>query len=168
MREGLVRVGHPMRILPPLHCDAAVVGGIEEFPRKPLFHRVFRPSARTRYQPSYGERLAAVRAHLDRHLVSGTADAARGYFDSRAYISQRVMEDTDRVLAAALGDAVEGAVDVPLSNRFLTFVHQAVHEFGQHSVAKLGVRQDLAFDCGAAARHGDLLNAGAWRRISSA
>src|SRR5215469_3075212 len=42
VREGLVGIGHTMRILPPLHRSAAIARGVEQLPRKPLFHGVFR------------------------------------------------------------------------------------------------------------------------------
>src|SRR5438270_13192508 len=81
VREGLVRIGHAMRILPPLDRGAAVVGGVEQLPRKPLLHRVFRAPARARNEPPDGQRLAAVGPHFDRHLIGGAADAARAHLD---------------------------------------------------------------------------------------
>src|SRR6185295_4755250 len=117
MREGLVGIGHAMRILPPLYCDASIVGGIEELPGEPLFHRVFGTAARARDQPADRKSLAAVGAHLDRDLVGGAADSAGAHLDCRADIAERVVEDPDRILAAALGDAVERAVDDALSDR---------------------------------------------------
>src|SRR6266568_790082 len=145
-----------MRILPPLYRDTAIIGSIEEFPRKPLFHRVFRAPARTRNEPAYSQCLAPVSPHFDRNLVGGATDPARAHFDSGAHIAERVVEDAQGILAAALGDPVESAIDDPLGDRFLALVHQAIHKFGQDAVAEFGVRQDLAFDRSATARHDDL------------
>src|SRR5215471_2670903 len=47
VRKGLVGIGHPMRILPPLYRGPAIVGGVEELAREPLLHCIFRASART-------------------------------------------------------------------------------------------------------------------------
>jgi hypothetical protein len=58
------------------------------------------------------------------------------------------VEHAERILAAALADAIEGAIDNPLSNRLFAFVHQAVHELGKDGIAELRIRQDLAFDRG--------------------
>src|SRR6201981_354149 len=41
VQKGLIRIGHAMRILPPLDRGTAIVGGVEQLPRKPLLHRVF-------------------------------------------------------------------------------------------------------------------------------
>src|SRR5665213_353460 len=81
MREGFVRIGHAVRVFPFLDRDAAIVGGVEQFARKAFFHRVFRAPARARNQPADRQRLAAVGANLDRHLIGGAADAARAHLD---------------------------------------------------------------------------------------
>src|SRR5262249_3930135 len=104
-------------------------------------------------QPAYRQRLAAVGTDLDRYLVGGAADATRAHLDRRADIAERVVEDTDRVLAAAPLDAVEGAVDDVLGDRFLALEHQAVHEFRHDDVAEFRVRQDFSLLGGTAARH---------------
>src|SRR5690242_14232314 len=65
VREGLVRVRHAMRVLAPLDRDPAIVGGVEQFAREPLLHRVFRAPARAADQPADRQRLAAVGANLD-------------------------------------------------------------------------------------------------------
>src|SRR5579864_5495428 len=69
VREGLVRVGHTMGVLPLLHGGAAVVRGIEQFPRQSFLHGVLGAVARGADEPADRQRLAALRAHLDRHLI---------------------------------------------------------------------------------------------------
>src|SRR6516164_342515 len=156
MREGFVRIGHPVCVLPPFDRDTAIIGGIEKFARKSFFHRVLRPTARTRNQPADRQRLAALGPNFHRHLVSGATDPAGAHFNRGTHIAERIMEHAQRILAAAFGDAVQGPVDNPFGNRLLALVHQAVHELGQDGIAELGVRQDLAFDGGATARHARL------------
>ena len=101
------------------------------------------------------------------HLVCGAADAARAHFDRRAHVVDGVAEGAQRILARALGHALERAVDDRLRDRFLALVHEAVHELGDDGIAELRIRQNLAFDGGTAARHRSLPISGAWRRISS-
>src|SRR6516165_1018155 len=156
MREGFVRIGHPVGVLPPFDSDTAITGGVEEFAREPLLHRILRPAARARNQPADRQRLTAVGPNFDRHLIGGAADPPRAHFDGGAHIAERIVEHAQRILAAAFGDPIKGAIDNPFSNRLLALVHQAVHELGQDGIAKLGVRQDFAFDGGATARHARL------------
>src|SRR5579872_321328 len=142
-----------MRVLPFLDGDAAIVRGVEQLAREPLLHRIFRTPARRRNQPADCQGLAAVGADLDRHLIGGAADPARANLDGGPYTGQRLVEDPDRILAAALLNAVEGAVDNALGDRLLALVHQAIHEFGHNLVAEFRIRQNLAFDRGATTRH---------------
>src|SRR5580704_2172791 len=85
VREGLVCIGHAMRILPPLHRGTAIVGGVEQLPRKPLLHRVFRASARARNQPANGQCLTAIGPYFDGYLIGGAADAARAHLDGGSH-----------------------------------------------------------------------------------
>src|SRR6185437_13208985 len=151
--EGFVGVGHAVRVLALLHLRAAIVGRIHELARKALFHGVLRAVARAADDPADGEGLAAIGAHLDRDLVGGAADAARAHLDGRADIAERVVEHPQRVLARALGDAVERAIDDTLGDRLLALVHQAIHELAHDHVAEFRIRQHFPFDRGATARH---------------
>src|SRR5579875_3669912 len=58
-----------MRVLPPLDGAAAVVGGVEQLARQPLFHRILGAPAGAGNQPAYRQRLAAVGTHVDRFLA---------------------------------------------------------------------------------------------------
>src|SRR5207248_3814836 len=119
-----------MRILPALDRGTAIVGGVEQLPREPLLHRVFRASARTRNQPANSQRLAAVVPHFDRHLIGGAADTARADLDGGSHIAERVVEYPQGILPAALGDAIESPIDDALRDRLLALVHQAIHKLG--------------------------------------
>jgi hypothetical protein len=56
------------------------------------------------------------------------------------------MKDTEGVLPTSPDDAIECVIHDPFGDRFFAFPHQAIHEFGQHGVAELRVREHLAFD----------------------
>src|SRR5262252_5117907 len=167
VREGLIRVGHPMRIFPPLHRDATIIGSVEEFTREPFLHRVFRAIPRTRDEPPNSQRLATVRSYFDRNLIGGAADAPGANLDRGAHVVESVMKDAQRILPATFGDSVECVVDDPFGYRFLALPHQAVHEFGQYEVAKLRIRENLAFDRSSAARHRASPTSDVSRRISN-
>src|SRR6185437_1977960 len=153
MREGLVGIGHPMRVFALLHRGAAVLRGIADLARQALLHGVLGAAARRADQPADCQRLAAIGTHLDGHLVGRAADAPRANLDGRADIRQRLVEDAQRILAAALGDAVEGAVHDGLGSSLLALIHQAIDELGDDMIAELGIRQDFALYSGTTTRH---------------
>src|ERR1700704_1254558 len=142
-----------MRVLALLHRSAAILRGIADLARKTLFHGVLGAAARRTDQPADRQRLAAIGTHLDGNLVGRTADAPRANLDGGADIGQRLVENAQRILAAALGNAVEGAVDDRLGGRLLALIHQAVDELGDDVIAELGVRQDFTLVSGTATRH---------------
>src|SRR5258707_2021769 len=153
MRKGLVGVSHAVGVFALLHRRAAILRGIADLARQALFHGVLRTAARRADQPAYGQRLTAVGAHLDGNLVGRTADAPRANLDGGADIGQRLVENAQRILAAALGNAVEGAVDDRLGGRLLALIHHAVDELCDDVIAELGVRQDFTLVSGTATRH---------------
>src|SRR5918993_2652830 len=73
--EGLVRLGHLVRVLTTLHRGTEAVGGVEDLVHEPLGHRLLAALARVADEPAQRQRRRAVRLDLDRHLVSRTADA---------------------------------------------------------------------------------------------
>ncbi len=54
------------------------------------------------------------------------------------------MENLQRILAGLGLDRIERAVDDSFGGRLLAVIHQAVHEFGEDQIAKLGIRVDFA------------------------
>src|SRR5438309_11561026 len=112
-----------MGVLALLYRGAAILRGVAQLTRQALFHRVLGTAARRADQPADRQRLAAIGTHLDGNLVSRAADASRADLDGGTDVAQRVVEDAQRVLAAALGDAVEGAVDDGFGSRLLALVH---------------------------------------------
>src|SRR3546814_67424 len=62
-----------------------------------------------------------------------------------------------RVIAPALANAVERAVDDAFRNGFLAVVHQAVHELAENDIAELRIGQNFPFFGAMTARHASLL-----------
>src|SRR3990170_3184384 len=76
MAEGLVGLGHLVRVLAPLDRGAEAVHRVDELGRELLAHALAAPLAGGLDEPPNAEREAAIAADLDRHLVGRPADAA--------------------------------------------------------------------------------------------
>src|SRR6516165_1521021 len=144
MRERAVGLGHPVRIFTFLDGVPPVVRCVEQLGREPLRHRLFVALARGNNQPANTQCLAAVRAHLDRHLIGRAADAAGTHLDRGHDVVERLLEHGERILFGLAFDKVEGTVDDVLGDRFLALVHDRVHEFGHHYVPEFRIGQNLA------------------------
>jgi hypothetical protein len=80
-------------------------------PERARRHGVLRAAAGGRDQPADGERLGALRANLDRHLIGRAADAAAADLDAGLHVVERVVEHADRLALGARLDGLEGAID---------------------------------------------------------
>src|SRR3546814_14051842 len=105
MREGAVGFRHAMRVFALLDGVAAIIGCIHQLTRKPGGHGILRAVARSAYQPADGQRLGAVRADLDRHLLRRTTDAAAADLDARLNNVELPVEPLTR---PAISSGVEG------------------------------------------------------------
>src|SRR6476660_8300441 len=76
VREGLVRLGHLVRVLAPLDGGTEAVARVEQLVHEALGHRLLATGPAVLDQPAETERGAARRANLDRDLVGRTTDAA--------------------------------------------------------------------------------------------
>src|ERR1700691_2805100 len=106
MREGLVGLRHLVRVLTALDAGAKAVAGVEQLVHQPLGHRLLAACAGVLDDPTQGERGAARGAHLHRHLVSGTADAAAANLEGRLDVVKRALEGHHRVVAVLLAAAL--------------------------------------------------------------
>jgi hypothetical protein len=83
-------------------------------------------------QPADGQRLGALGADLDRHLVGRAADAAAERTSMlRLHIVQRIVEQLHRIGLGLGLDRVERAVDDALGDGLLAVEHEVVHELRQ-------------------------------------
>ena len=76
MGESLVGLGHLVHILATLYGVTAVVGSVENLTRQTVSHGALGALAGKLDQPAQRQSLTTLGADFDRHLVSGTADAA--------------------------------------------------------------------------------------------
>src|SRR5512146_2936145 len=114
MAEGLVGLGHLVRVFASLYRRAEAIHGVDELGREFLAHALAVPLAGRLDEPANAEREATIPAYLNRHLVGGAADPARLDLDDRAGVAQGILEDLE---AGALGrglGAGEGLAQDPL------------------------------------------------------
>src|SRR5271168_2420777 len=157
VRERLVGLGHTVSIFALANRGAAILRGLHEFGGKAMRHG-FLAAGRGRFDdPSHGERLAAVGADFDGHLVGRAADAAGLDLDHGLDVVERLLQHSNRLTAgpaALVTDAVDGTVDDLLGGGFLAALHDHIDEFSQHIVPELGVRKDGAMGGCCSAGHG--------------
>jgi hypothetical protein len=116
-------------------------------PDRALDHCIFIAAAGSGNQPADCQGLTALGAHLNRHLVGCTTNAARTHFNRRRHVLQRLMEHRRAAPGAFSLDAIKRTVDDTLGDGLLAIEHQVVHELGQNAIAELRVRVDFAFFC---------------------
>src|SRR5688500_18159542 len=97
VREGLVRLGHLVRVLAPLDGGAEAVARVEQLVHEALGHRLLAAGAAVLDEPAQAERRAAGGANLDRDLVGRTTDAASADLEGGLDVVQRALERDDRV-----------------------------------------------------------------------
>src|SRR5215212_9151331 len=130
VREGLVRLGHLVRVLAPLHGGTEAVARVEQLVHQALGHRLLAAGAAVLDQPAKAQGRAARRANLDGDLVGRTTDAAAADLEGRLDVVERTLERDDRVGVALGAAALEGAVDDRLGDRALAVDQHLVHQLG--------------------------------------
>src|SRR3954464_968495 len=111
VREGLVRLGHLVRVLATLHSGTEAVARVEQLVHQALGHRLLAAAAAVLDEPAQTEGGAAGGADLDRNLVGRTTDAAAADLEGRLHVVQRALERDHRVGVGLGAAALEGAVD---------------------------------------------------------
>src|SRR5262245_18936625 len=117
--KRLVRLGHLVRVLAPLHRGTEAVARVEQLVLQPLDHRLLEAGLRVLRDPPQPEGHLARRPNLDRHLVGRATNAAAADLEGRLDVVHRTLERHDRVGAGLLAAAFERAVHDPLSERAL-------------------------------------------------
>src|ERR671912_2791320 len=104
VREGLVRLGHLVGVLAPLHGGTEAVARVEQLVHQALGHRLLATGSAVLDQPAQAERGAPRGTDLDRHLVGRATNAAAADLEGRLHVVQGALEGDDRV-GVALGAA---------------------------------------------------------------
>src|SRR5262245_9860435 len=100
--ERLVGVGHLVRGLARGDGLAFTLGGVEEFLRQPLGHRLALFFAGGGDDPAETKALLAAIGHLHRHLVVGAADTLGAHLDIGSRVGERLMKNLERGRRKAL------------------------------------------------------------------
>src|SRR5882672_1857631 len=143
VREGLVRLGHPVHFLALLHCAAAAFRRFHQFPGQAQWHRFLAALLGRFTQPAHCQRHPAHRPDFHRNLVVGTADATALYLDHRLDVRKCLGEHFERVLAALAFDLRERAINDALGDGLLAVEHDHVDELGDIRTLELRVRKNL-------------------------
>src|SRR5579884_3331196 len=96
VREGLVRLRHPIDVVLALERTALLVQRIENLVREPLTHALLAPLACELHEPAHRERAGAALRHLHGYLVVRPADAAALHLEHGRHRLHRLLEDLDR------------------------------------------------------------------------
>src|SRR3954454_18167611 len=144
VREGLVRLRHPVDVVLPLERAALLVQRIENLVGELVPHALLAPLARERDEPAHREGAGAPLRHLDRHLVVRAADAAAAHLQDRSNRLHRGLEHLDRRAAGLRPDRLERAVDDLLGDRLLAVEHDLVDHLRHERRAVHGIGLDLA------------------------
>src|SRR6476659_3163677 len=83
VREGLVRLRHPVHVVLALERPALLVDRVDELAGELRLHPLLAALARVRDEVADRERAAAPRRHLDGNLVVRAADTARADLEHR-------------------------------------------------------------------------------------
>src|SRR3546814_6410507 len=76
------------------------------------------------------------------NLRGGTTDTTAANLNTRLHIIESIMKELQRILLRLVLDRVERAIDNGFGDGLLAVQHDAVHEFGEHLISELGIRQD--------------------------
>ena len=94
-------------------------------------HALFAAVAAVGDQPANGQRGAPVGIHLDRHLIVGAAHAAGLHLEQRLAVLDRLLEELESVVAAALlFEVLHRLVEDALGRRLLAAPHHRVDKLG--------------------------------------
>src|SRR5438552_18683434 len=93
MTEGLIALSHLVGLFPPLDRGPHPVSGVHELSGELLLHTLPRSGPGVTYDPAPGQRRAAIRPDLYRHLVGGAPDPARLDLEHWSGVLQRGVED---------------------------------------------------------------------------
>src|SRR5881409_4302354 len=130
MREGAVRLRHPVRVLFLLYRLALALRGEDQLGGEPLRHVLLAARATELNQPAHAERGAPLGPDFHRHLIGRAAHAPGLHFQRRLHIRQRLLEDVHARLPGALLDQIHRLIEHPLRERFLAPLHEVVQKLG--------------------------------------
>src|SRR5919106_6122759 len=153
MRESLIGFSHPMHVLSLLDGRPGIVRCIQQLARELLRHAFPAAGLRKVGNPAQGQRRAAHRPDLDRHLVGRAADPAGFDLHHRLDVVDGGAEYFKWITAGFLLDRLERTVANPLRGALLAAGHQYVDEFPDQLVMVARIGKYLALTENSPSRH---------------
>src|SRR3990170_2624501 len=126
MREGLVGLGHLVRVFLLLDRQPAVVVGIQDFPRQTVDHRFFGALLREVDHPPERKSESPLGADLDRDLIGRSSHPAGLDLDDGLAVFHGLLEDAYRIFLRLLLDDLHRTVEDFLRDGFLPLAHDPV------------------------------------------
>ena len=145
-----VGLGHTVHLFLTLHGSAGVVAGIQQFAGQALSHGLFTAFPGKVDDPAESQRLTALGADFDRHLIGGAANAAGLDFQLRRDVVQGFLEHVGRSLARLLGNSLKSLIADVLRDSALSVQHDLIDQFS-HYLNR--IRQHFTFRYKTATRH---------------
>src|ERR1700752_72310 len=153
MREGAVRLRHPVRVFLLLYRLAFALRRQNQLGCEALGHRLLFARAAVLDDPAHPQRGAALRPHFNRYLIRRATDPARLHFQRRLHVRQRLLEHVHARLPRALLDHVHRLIENPFRQRLLPGHHQVVQELRDRLAVVAWISRHGAFDRGFATTH---------------
>src|SRR3989304_8340198 len=138
--ESLVGFGHAVRFVALLHGGAGLVGSIKELVGQFFGHPLALAMAAGVPDPAHRQDLAALPRNRHRHLIVGTAHAARLQLKERRHILDSLFESIQTAFLGPFVDDVESIIDDSFSDAFLAFPHDHPDEMTHQRIAIQGIR----------------------------
>ena len=154
VRERLVGLSHLVHVFLALDSSAGVVGCIDDLVAKTLCLGLLAALAGELDQPTQRQGLTALRADLDRDLVSRTANAASLDFQHGHDVVHGRFKNFGRFLAGLFGDSGEGFVANLLRGAALAVIHDLIDQLGNDGAAVDRVGQHFTLRYKTTSGHG--------------
>src|SRR5450756_179376 len=153
VREGLVRLGHLVRVFAALHSGTQAVARVEDLVHQALGHRLLAALTGVADHPAQRQRGRPTTLDLDRNLVGRATDAAALDLEGRLDVVERTLQRHNRVGARLGASTFEGAVDDRLGDGLLAVLEDLVDQLGDQRRTVDRVDDEWPLRRGALARH---------------
>src|SRR3990172_6330144 len=153
VNEGLVRLGHAVRVVPAFDRGALLAESVDDFGGQTLGHGASLAGPRRAQNPAHGERELARGADLQRYLVGGATHTAGPHLQRRHDVADRPLEHLDRVLLGPLSGRLQRLVDDTLGGALLAPLHELVDHHPHPDAPVLCVGRPWTADYLSPARH---------------
>src|ERR1035437_6597901 len=130
MREGLVRLGHLVRVFATLHSGTKAVTRVEDLVHQTLGHGLLATLTGVTNHPAESQRGRPATLDLDRNLVGRATNTAALDLKGRLDVVERALERDDRVGSGLGTSALEGSVHDGLSDGLLAVHEDLVDQLG--------------------------------------